>query len=1092
MKIKRLRLQNIRSYADQTVDFPDGTILIHGPNGAGKTSLLMGIFGGLFLSGIRNVGSNSFTLDEFVRRGETKGVVELQFEIGGADYTVEWEIHATSTPNDATLTSPRLSTPVSGISDVREEITNLLGMDEDDFASSVYVKQGEIDRLIEANDRAAMIDGLLGLDEIDDHIETMKMARRGAGQVKRENKNSIEERQKELREEFDRDEGELEDAIADLSRKIKEVESDIEEVENYLDQLRDTRAELQQSINTHEELVEEKKKTEQKIAELKEKRAREQRSVEDCETRIGELEEEITTLEEEIDNLATDVKRDVLTSDAASNALDAVQEDLQKASIEQNDRENALEQAEDSLSELKKELNEVQDKIDKFTERRDTVKSDIDSLRQDLDKAKSELDEAIAERDRRVVNFLPEFNSADAVDETTIAEVEARIDKLEKKQNETNQVIAEHETTLNERQTDLEEKHEALEEAKNALSEVRGELETLYDEKKAVEKRVDSVTDEFETRLSSLNARAQQYGVELSADTLEQVTNKRLSDLLETVNDDLRKVETRIAAFEQQETNLLDTEEELRELESESKCPRCKQPVDEAHLEDEFEEIETDLEETRRQLGDAETEQERLQERKEAIHTLQTDLRDLIEFRDNEVEVAEDELEELRNRESELKSKISDLEREVEEHKSDISELEERKAGLEDKIEGLKEDRSELEEAIGVGESLLEQFEKVEQRKERVEQIETDIEGRQSDLDDVVEDLDEHHEKVEALEAEITEKQDLVAEREQALREIKERVAELEKRKSTLEDIEEYYEKIAEKQSEVDAKERDIEHHHQSIQDLNSRLADLNDELTDIENKLDKADVKELKEKLKKVEDRIEQRKETRNSLQEKDRELRDNRTALKNELSNLRNLQAKIEELEHRAEWANEIESEFDAVLDIYESVKSELREKYLAYINQYTNDIFQGIYMNSSYQRVIVDEVYDERSDSYDYDIQLMCDDGMTEDPSNASGGERALINLALRAGIYKLIAELEGGERGKLPPFILDEPTTFLDEGHVGQLEEMLDKIKDWDVPQVIVVSHDEALIHGADHECRVEISEATDTSQVTIRSASLEAD
>lgn len=56
MKIKALTLQNIRSYEDQTVEFLDGTILIRGNNGAGKTSLLMGIFGGLFLSKIRNVG----------------------------------------------------------------------------------------------------------------------------------------------------------------------------------------------------------------------------------------------------------------------------------------------------------------------------------------------------------------------------------------------------------------------------------------------------------------------------------------------------------------------------------------------------------------------------------------------------------------------------------------------------------------------------------------------------------------------------------------------------------------------------------------------------------------------------------------------------------------------------------------------------------------------------------------------------------------------------------------------------------------------------------------------------------------------------
>jgi len=53
MRVTDLHLQNIRSYDNETVEFPDGTMLVHGENGAGKTTLLMGIFGGLFLSKIR-------------------------------------------------------------------------------------------------------------------------------------------------------------------------------------------------------------------------------------------------------------------------------------------------------------------------------------------------------------------------------------------------------------------------------------------------------------------------------------------------------------------------------------------------------------------------------------------------------------------------------------------------------------------------------------------------------------------------------------------------------------------------------------------------------------------------------------------------------------------------------------------------------------------------------------------------------------------------------------------------------------------------------------------------------------------------------
>ena len=131
-------------------------------------------------------------------------------------------------------------------------------------------------------------------------------------------------------------------------------------------------------------------------------------------------------------------------------------------------------------------------------------------------------------------------------------------------------------------------------------------------------------------------------------------------------------------------------------------------------------------------------------------------------------------------------------------------------------------------------------------------------------------------------------------------------------------------------------------------------------------------------------------------------------------------------------------------------------------------------------------ITETHDETHDTYDYDIRLLREDGTTEDPRNASGGERAVVNLALRAGIYRLIAQIRGGDQSTLPPFILDEPTTFLDEGHVGQLEEMLDTITGWDVPQVIVVSHDESLIHGADHECLV-TKDGDGASQVEMRLA-----
>ncbi len=45
MKITDLQVENIRSYKQEHIEFPEGTVLIHGENGAGKTTTLRSIAG---------------------------------------------------------------------------------------------------------------------------------------------------------------------------------------------------------------------------------------------------------------------------------------------------------------------------------------------------------------------------------------------------------------------------------------------------------------------------------------------------------------------------------------------------------------------------------------------------------------------------------------------------------------------------------------------------------------------------------------------------------------------------------------------------------------------------------------------------------------------------------------------------------------------------------------------------------------------------------------------------------------------------------------------------------------------------------------
>lgn len=82
MIVRRLRVENIRSYRQAEVEFPMGKTLFEGDIGSGKSTILMAIEFALF-------GLGSARASSLLRFGEQRGSVELEFESGGKEYTVK-------------------------------------------------------------------------------------------------------------------------------------------------------------------------------------------------------------------------------------------------------------------------------------------------------------------------------------------------------------------------------------------------------------------------------------------------------------------------------------------------------------------------------------------------------------------------------------------------------------------------------------------------------------------------------------------------------------------------------------------------------------------------------------------------------------------------------------------------------------------------------------------------------------------------------------------------------------------------------------------------------------------------------------------
>jgi exonuclease SbcC len=83
MELKKIILNNIRSYENQEIEFPKGSILLSGNIGSGKTSILLAIEFALFGLQPGQRGSS------LLRNGEKQGGVIMDFEVDGKEITIE-------------------------------------------------------------------------------------------------------------------------------------------------------------------------------------------------------------------------------------------------------------------------------------------------------------------------------------------------------------------------------------------------------------------------------------------------------------------------------------------------------------------------------------------------------------------------------------------------------------------------------------------------------------------------------------------------------------------------------------------------------------------------------------------------------------------------------------------------------------------------------------------------------------------------------------------------------------------------------------------------------------------------------------------
>jgi len=242
--LRKLEIENFRIHENTKIEFKDGINILSGRNGSGKTSVLYAIFVALFPS-VKTKDVIGITKEDLIRIGSPSARILLDFDIIKGENVVKCQIEkllvrgASSKTNLLIIengTKKRITTTELA----ERKIMEMLGINHKTFTNSVYVKQGEIKRII--TDRNRLSEVILEYLEINKYTN----ATRNLSSFIRKIENSSREIDAEIQK--------CSEEIRELELKIRKNEKELEQKRKLLTNKEEEMKKLSTIIETLETL----------------------------------------------------------------------------------------------------------------------------------------------------------------------------------------------------------------------------------------------------------------------------------------------------------------------------------------------------------------------------------------------------------------------------------------------------------------------------------------------------------------------------------------------------------------------------------------------------------------------------------------------------------------------------------------------------------------------------------------------------------------------------------------------------------------------------------------------------------------------
>jgi len=718
--------------------------------------------------------------------------------------------------------------------------------------------------------------------------------------------------------------------------------------------------------------------------------------------------------------------------------------------------------------------------LETYRDRAGQARLAVSDLLQNARGRLEQLDEQIAEKEAQ--NLHAQLNDL----ETKRDEIDAAIEHYETQRDRAETALSDAEDVLEayeEHQADIAELETQIEQLETQITETAAERDDLAEQRRnAITER-----DEHEATLAETLAET-----ELTAATDEAIDARReeLTERHETLGEEIADLRVEATGYENQAENLaasatdLDTQAD----DIDSRAETLEREAGEADAAaDECEAERAALDEERAELiarfaelapdnvdrGDAATSYDELQTEKQQLGETLAETRAQLKAARETVDEAEELL--AAGNCPTCGQPVDDAP-----HVDALDEKRTTVETLETELAELAADRETGAEQLATAEQLREIETRLADIDDERERLTGRIDEYRETADTKRERATTERESATAKREEAADRRDVADEKRAAAEDVRDTIETTAAKRETLDDalgrLDEL-DTIRETVGNIDDRIDRLTERREALAERNGErrewLADKRAERDDLREQFDDDRVETARKRKANAEAHIETFDEELADRREQRDTLRDSIATVTNKLSELESRREERESIADRVERLETVHRETEELESMYGELRTELRRRNVESLERMLNETFDLVYGNDAYSRIELDN---------DYELTVYQKDGQPLAPEQLSGGERALFNLSLRCAIYRLLAEgIEGA--APTPPLILDEPTVFLDSGHVSRLVKLVEEMRGFGVRQILIVSHDDELVGAADDLITVEKNPTTNRSTVS---------